>query len=264
MLRSFDFRCYAVIGILVLMTGCASTRDAPFSVTTAPPPVRGALHGMVLYAEPLRMAQTAVTGGHHEGMAQLRQPWIWSISASQRDTLYSSLKDLAQFAFLDELKRLGLKVRLGELPGASAGGWQMSGELKSIELNTYGRGLSGAFEGFGSAGNYWDARIVLAGVKLVDAKRGDVVWQGDIDQYAKLPGSPVKLDMTHFDLLANSLKMSLAGANPLKVAQATYKSKADYSVESPRDNPVELAARQGARDLVKRLTERLTQPAKIP
>jgi hypothetical protein len=264
MLRLFDFRWCAVVGALVLMAGCASTRDAPFSITTPPPPVRGVLHGMALQAEPLRMTQTAVNGGHHEGMAQLRQPWIWNISATQRDTLYSNLKDLAQFAFLDELRRLGLKVHLAPLPGATAGRLQMSGELKSIELNTYGRGLSGAFEGFGSAGNYWDARIGLAAVKVVDARNGEVLWQGDIEQYAKLPGSPVKLDMTHFDLLANSLKMSLAGAHPLKVAQATYKSKTDYAVESPRDNPVELAARQCARDLVKRLIERLTQAAKAP
>lgn len=264
MLQSFDFNLYALIGALALLVGCANTRNAPFSDTNPPPPIRGVLHGMALQAEPLRMTQVAVNGGHHEGMAQLRQPWIWNISATQRDTLYSSLKDLAQFAFLDELKRLGLKVYLTPQRGTPAGRLQMSGELKSIELNTYGRGLSGAFEGFGSAGDYWDARIVLAAVKVVDARNGQVLWQGDIDQYAKLPGSPVKLDMTHIDLLANSLKMSLAGVHPLKDTQATYGSKADYAVESRRDNPVELAARQGARDLVKQLTERLTQAAKAP
>lgn len=257
--------CGAALLMLALLAGCAGTRDLPYSATSPAPVLRAGLQGMQVDVELLRIDQTTISGGHHEGMAQLRQPWIWDISASQREALYSNVKEVARLAFLDELKRQGLKVRVLNQPlasSAAAGRLHIRGEIKDIELNTYGRGLSGRFEGFGSAGNYWEARVHLAGVQVVESRGGALVWQGDLQQYAKLPDSPVKLEMTHFDLLANSLKMGMAGTHPLKMADAAYKSKADYAVDKPHHNPVELAARSCARDLVQRIAEQMASSAK--
>lgn len=244
-------RSLAAAILAAALAGCASTRERPATPTTPAAPIRGPLAGLTLVVETFTADTAQVGGGHHEGIAQVRQPWIWDLSAEQRTALYGDLKDVARYAFLDELKRLGLKLSLS--PVGAKDGLRLSGALRRVELNTYGRGLSGRFEGFGSAGDYWEARVAFADVSVYDRQRKEVVWQGAIEQYAKRPGSPAKLDYTHWDLLANSLRMGLAGSDPGKLYDAVQASKADYTLAPTRDSPVEWAARLAARELVGRL-----------
>ncbi len=270
-----------VISAILALQGCGTTRDVPFTAAQLGAPGPSALKGVVVYAQGLRTDATVVSGGHHEGIAQVRQPWIWGISGEQREALYGDLKTIARYAFLDELRRLGLVVRVLPPPKDPGAAWALRADLVGVELNTYGRGLSGRFEGFGSAGNYWEAKVSLAHMAVLDQTQGSTVWQGDIAQYAKLPDSPVKLEMNEIDLLANSLRAGVAGADPLKVVDTTLKSKASYAVSpinananaktntnnitntSP-SNPVELAARLAARELVQHLATHAPPASKRP
>lgn len=245
-------RRIALVALLFLLAGCAGTRERPPTPTEPAPPLSGPLAGQTLVAEAFAIDATEVAGGHHEGLLQVRQPWIWDLSAEQRAALYGKLKDVARYAFLDELKRLGLQPTVGA-DAKARGGLELAGSLRRVELNTYGRGLSGRFEGFGSAGDYWEARVAFTDVRVLDRRRRDVVWQGDLDHYAKRPGSPAKLDYTHWDLLSKSLQIGLAGRDPGKLYDAIQGSKADYTLGPTRDNPVEWAARLAARDLAARL-----------
>jgi hypothetical protein len=258
------------LGLALALAGCAGTgtREMPATELPAATPARGALAGQSLAAEGLAADAAEVSGGHHEGILQVRQPWIWGLSDEQKAALYGDAREIARLAFLDELKRHGLKVRL-DGDGGKAAGLALSGRLASIELNTYGRGLSGRFEGFGSAGDYWEARVRFVDLELREAKTGTALWRGDLARYAKRPDSPAKLEYSHWDLLANSLRIGLAGNNPRKLYDAVKGSGADYALAVPTtpakpgepgggkgskpDNPVELAARLAARDLLSAL-----------
>lgn len=247
----------------LLLSACASTRDLPVTELPRAPALPAALKTWRLEVEPLHSDDTLVRGNHHEGVAQLPQPWIWGISDAQRHQLHAEMKTVVDAAFFDELARLGLQVRRppaddkeragGQNPrraGAPVVDLVLRGAIKSIELNTYGRGLKGKWEGYGSAGNYWEARLELTAVRLADRRSGKVYFEGDLQQYAKRPDSPVTLDMTVSDVIYQSASLGLAGTQPLKVAKAVRSSKADYSIGNVQDNPVEFAARLAARELV--------------
>jgi hypothetical protein len=246
------------LALTLALTGCAGTgtREMPATVLPAASPVKAPLAGQALAAEGLAADAAEVSGGHHEGILQVRQPWIWGLSEEQKAALYGDAREIARLAFLDELKRLGLKVRIeGGADTGKSGGLALTGRLGAVEIDTYGRGLSGTFEGFGSAGNYWEARVRFVDLEVSDARTGTTLWRGSIAQYAKRPESPAKLEYSHWDLLANSLRIGLAGSNPKKVYDAVKGSGADYTINAagkgPKtDNPVEFAARLAARDLV--------------
>ncbi|MDD5711217.1 MAG: hypothetical protein PHY31_00500 [Smithellaceae bacterium] len=125
----------------------------------------------------------------------------------------------------------------------------ITGTVKSVEMNTYGRVLTGMFEGFGSAGNYGEANIIFSNVTVQDAK-GKIVWQGGIAKYGKLLNCPVQLDWTAFTLVSKSLMMSAAGSDPTKLVNAVKSSGGDYHIEAITENPVEMAARLAAIDLI--------------
>ncbi len=195
-------------------------------------------------------AGAEIGGGHHEGLLQVRQPWIFGLKREQKDALYDNAASLAALAFVSELKRQGVRVAGLKPRGAGQRGparLRISGRVASVEINTYGRGT---VEGFGGAGDYWEATVIFKDMVFEDLLSHRVLWQGDVNAYAKLNGSPVQLDWTVLDVVLKSLRMGMAmsGASPdpLKVLRAARNFEATYSIKEVPATPMEVAGRVGA------------------
>ncbi|MFH1582013.1 MAG: hypothetical protein ABIC39_08130 [Pseudomonadota bacterium] len=242
------------------------TRSHPPTILSASPIVLSEKSRKVEIAiEPFDVSCTSISGGHYEGLLQVRQPWIFGISDYQKAALYGDLKNVVRYAFIDEFIRRGLKVIVPpehldklNLPeakiqkNAEMADLKITGTISSIELNTYGQGLRGTFEGFGSSGNYWESEIVLSDVMVVDRKQ-TIIWKGDVRQYGKLLNSPVKLDWTMFTLLSKSLQMSSAMGTPANLMRSVKSMSADYYIEKINKNPVEIAARLAAIEIIRKM-----------
>ncbi|MDI6687235.1 MAG: hypothetical protein QME06_03340 [Desulfobacterales bacterium] len=263
--------------IILCLSGCATvkmgaTRSHPPTVLPASPIVLSEKSRSVeIVIEPFDVSRTSILGGHYEGILQVRQPWIFGLSNYQKAAIYGDLKNVVRYAFIDEFIRRGLKVIVPQghldklnLPktkiqnNAEIADLKISGTISSIELNTYGQGLRGAFEGFGSSGNYWESEIVLSDVTVVDRKQ-TIIWKGNVRQYSKLFNSPVKLDWTIFTLLSKSLQMSSAMGGPANLMGAAKSMRGDYYIEKINENPVEIAARLAAIEIIRRLDNILAE-----
>ena len=250
----------------LIMTGCAkmsSTKSLPF--TEFPPPEIVTDHPARTFriaVRPFDISATEITGGHHEGLLQVRQPGIWGLSEGQREALYRDLGDIARYAFIDELlKRKQSVTIVGDTSYRGAADYVISGTLRSVELNTYGQGTR---EGWGSAGNYWEAEVVLSDVVIARAD-GTVLWSGEIDRYCKLEGSPAKLDWTVFTVVAKSLQQGLIlsqGPSPVHIQDAVESSGADYQLAPVTKNPVDIAARLAALEVLKIIAEQRSGESK--
>jgi hypothetical protein len=253
-------RCLALAAGFVLavlfLSGCAkmnATRSQPFTDF----PGYGALvadrgEKITIAVDPFDVSSTEIKGGHHEGLLQVRQPWIWGLSEEQKQVLYHDLPSVVRYAFIDELLKRKQRVVVfsGNAPG-SAADYMVTGAVKSVELNTYGQGTR---EGFGSAGNYWEAKIVMSDVAIVRTAGHATLWKGDITEYCKLEGSPAKLNWTIFTVISKSLQEGLAlsrGVTPGGLKEAVETSAADYTIDPVMRNPVDIAARLAALDVLK-------------
>ena len=245
-----------LVFVLFLMNGCAAIKmrgTSSLPPTTIPDRVEltGSIRQQTFEITLFDVSSTDVSGGHHEGLLQVRQPWIWGLSEEQKNTMYNDLANVARYAFINEFSRLGLKVLVADHTRLSSGklaAIAINGKIAAIEMNTYGHGLSGTFEGFGSAGNYWEAKVAFTDITVTDSS-GILIWSGNLEKYCKLAGSPVKLDWTIFTLMANSLKMSSTSLTTL--GDGIYSSKGEYRIEVAAANPVERAARLAAIDLLR-------------
>lgn len=199
---------------------------------------------------------TKIEGGHHEGLLQVRQPWLFGLSKEQRDVLYNNAGEVAALAFALELKRQGMSIvpyKEWSDEFVKQSDLLLTGRVDKVVINTYGRGT---IEGVGSAGNYWEATVYISDIQLKDIKAEKVLWKGDLKSYAKLDNSPAKLD---WDVLVLGKKL-LNGAlqfqkiqtstSPLDMASAgesyVRNWEATYSMERPDITPVEVAARHAA------------------
>ena len=148
-----------LLGVYV-MSGCAAnvTRSAPCTqlrpnMVQTPPLLKGCQLAVVQFDT----SNTKIEGGHHEGLLQVRQPWIFGISKEQKEMLYGNAGQVAALSFVSELKNQGLTVTLlKDMPGASSKDFDLilTGKVERVVLNTFGHGTK---EGFGSAGDYWEA-----------------------------------------------------------------------------------------------------------
>jgi len=255
---------------LYLFSGCAAnlTRSLPYTqvhpnkIDTAPC-VKGSHLGILFFDS----KEAEIEGGHHEGLLQVRQPWIFGLSKEQEEILYGNAGELAALSFASELKRQGMVVSLlKDGRDSSSNGYELllTGKVKRVILNTYGHGTK---EGFGSAGNYWEATVFFANIQLKDMQSNEVLWAGDIQGYAKLKDSPARLDWTMLTVAIKSLKGALylqqmqAAASPLK---AMSKAKgyvtnweADYTVERYEISPIEVAARHAAAQFLQNIKTRI-------
>jgi hypothetical protein len=239
---------------------CGATRSVPATVFPGAAVVPGNATALKIAIRPFSTEATVIKGGHHEGLLQVRQPWIFGLSGEQKQQLYGSLRDVVRYAFIDEFVRQGASVYIPEshlkhvliptsrhLATEDKARFFLSGTIRSIELNTYGRGLGGSMEGAGSSGNYWEAEIVFDDVVITDRKTGTEIFRGGFKTYCKLDNCPLKLDWTMTTLLTRSLD-SIRGmsAGPLGTVDAVRAFKADYLMEPSEQNPPDIAARLGA------------------
>ena len=98
----------------------------------------------------------------------------------------------------------------------------------------------------------------MSDVAIVRYSDKKTIWQGDIKQYCKLQGSPAKLDWTIFTVIRKSLENSLTlskGATPARIEKVVDNTAGDYELEPVNQNPVEIAARLAALDVLKRILE---------
>jgi hypothetical protein len=243
---------------MLFLSGCMAgkTRSLPF--TEYPPAHAGIDHlrKVTIAVRPFEIASTEIKGGHHEGLMQVRQPWIWGLSKEQEGTLFGDLGNVVRYAFIDELlKRNQRVIIVGQGFPTRKPDYTVTGTLRSVELNTYGQGTR---EGFGSAGDYWEATVALADVAIVRSRDNATVWQGDMAEYCKLANSPAKLDWTIFTVLQKSLQEGLAlskGVTPGGVQEAIETSAASYVVGTTGKTPVEIASRLAALHVLMRIAE---------
>jgi hypothetical protein len=251
---------------LHLLSGCAAnvTRSRPFTqvrpdIIDIAPNLRSCRLGIVLFDH----KDTKIEGGHHEGLLQVRQPWIFGISKAQKDMLYGNAGELAALSLASELKNQGLSVTLLEDVRATPlenFDLVLTGKVERVLLNTYGHGTK---EGFGSAGNYWEATVFFSNIQLKDTQSDRVFRVDDIQSYAKLENCPAQLDWTMLTVAVKSLQGALllyqiqTASSPLTVASKGKKYvetfKADYTVDKYVISPIEVAARHAAAQFLQRV-----------
>ncbi len=196
-----------------------------------------------------------IEGGHHEGLLQVRQPWVFGLSKEQRDLLYGNAGEVASLAFALELQRQGMPlVAYREWKGdVIKADLLLSGRVDRIVINTYGRGT---IEGFGSAGDYWEATVYISDIQVKDVRSGTVLWQGNVKSYAKLENSPAKLDWNILTLGKKILNGALelqkvqTATTPMGVASAAEAYvrnwEGTYTLDRTDITPVEVAGRYAA------------------
>jgi hypothetical protein len=240
-----------------LMAGCMAgkTRSLPF--TEFPPadatPITH-LKRSTIAIQPFDISSTEIAGGHHEGLLQVRQPWIWGLSKEQQEVLYGDLGNVVRYAIIDELlKRNQHVIILGQGFQTRKPDYTVTGAVRSVELNTYGQGTR---EGFGSAGNYWEVTLELGDIVIVRSRDNAMVWKGEVTEYCKLPDSPAKLDWTIFTVLQKSLQEGLAlskGVTTGAIQDVVETSAATYEIGPMQKNPVEIASRLAALEILRHI-----------
>lgn len=221
------------------------------NITPLPPVLRDNSIALVVFDS----RDVKIEGGHHEGLLQVRQPWIFGLSKEQRDILYGNAGEVAALAFALELKRQGVplvayKEWKGDIIKADL---LISGRVDRIVINTFGRGT---IEGFGSAGNYWEATVYISDIQVKDLRSGTVLWQGNINSYAKMDNSPAKLDWNMLTLGKKVLNGALGlqkvqtATTPMGVASAAEAYvrnwEGTYTFDRTDITPVEVASRYAA------------------
>jgi len=244
----------------LLLNGCMAgkTRSLPFTEYPPEEDINLGAGKFTIEVNPFDISSTDIKGGHYEGLLQVRQPWIWGLSKEQKESLYGDLGNIVRYAIIDEFLRRNQRVII---PGYSAPteriDYSITGAVRSVELNTYGQGTR---EGFGSAGNYWEATIEVSDIAIVRYSDRKKIWQGDVAQYCKLDGSPAKLDWTIFTVIRKSLENRVTlskGLTPVGIKKVVENSAGDYELGPINQSPVELAARLAALEILRHIMEQL-------
>ncbi|MBN2145368.1 MAG: hypothetical protein JW774_12185 [Candidatus Aureabacteria bacterium] len=258
--------CILTLFIVVIFSGCATFDN----VGTKPLPLSEPVQPFIGLSSRLKnktvgvylsIDQTKIDGGHYEGLLQAKQVWITAPSKKQKAALYGPAKEVSLYSFMDELGRQGLLIHFIKEWNNSLStqfDYVITGTIEKIILNTYGRGFIG---GYGSAGDYWEARIFFTGIKLIETASSNTIYEDNMETYAKLAPCPIKLNWSLFTVVSNSL--SMAFQVPAKtflgtVAQgrdAIYSWKATYQMDNYMVTPIEVASRKGACELLKRIKE---------
>lgn len=240
----------ALLLLIVTANGCALNATRWHPITPLEPPsvnLSQTLKERMICVIPFESTPESVTGSHHEGLLQVRQHGIFGLSQEQRTVLYQSAPTLAVVAFASELKRQGTQILM--MSNNSGQSFQsvncrflLSGLVELIDLNTFGRGT---IEGFGSAGNYWEATVKFKDVQLKDLNTQKSTKVGGIQAYAKLEPSPATLNWTMLTVVLKSLQEGAQGY--LNTWQG------EYSIEPHLISPIEVAARYAAFQFLQRV-----------
>jgi len=264
--RNLFLSALPLLLISYLLSGCAANLTRSIPVTPIHPDIIGLeprFKNIHLGIQLFENKDAKIEGGHHEGLFQVRQPWIFGISKAQKEALYGNAGQLAALAFASELKNQGFNVTLfedGLKPDPNGHGLLLTGKVERIVLNTYGRGTK---EGFGSAGDYWEASVYFSDIVLEDNISKKVYWSGNLQSYAKLENCPAKLDWTMLTLAVRIIKGSLylyqmqtasSTLSALSKGKSYVKNwEAEYELEAYDVSPIEVAARHASAQLLKNI-----------
>ena len=245
--------------IALTFTGCAANKTRDVLATPPTPQIlksRAVLDGKNIAIQLFDFDEVEIEGGHHEGLLQVRQIWNYGLSEDQETRLYHNAGKVAALAFAAELGRQGLKVNLlhkSEPVPDQTSDFLLSGEVKRVILNTFG---GGTLEGLGSAGNYWEATVLFTGLQLKELSTNRTIWQGKLEQYAKLENSPARLNWGNLTLVTKSIEGAFflqevqASANLVDTISGGNRYikhwQGDYSLQHYDVSPIEVAARYAA------------------
>jgi len=233
--------------VLLFASGCM-TRSVPFTPVTIS---KISLPKEIRYKKFITrlpdISRTDISGGHHEGLLQVRQPGFFGLSGEQKKILYGNIAEIAGTSFLGELVYQKVNLTLVEdgqsLPKAD---YMIYCNVNKVTLNTYGNGANG----FGSAGNYWEAYVELE-IVLENLRTRTKESFGKFTGYAKLDNSPAKLNWTVLDVL---FKSAIATQQSLLGQVNTWRG--DYSLEGRDISPVEIAGRLASDKWLLKLAEK--------
>ncbi len=219
--------------LFIFLTGCVTTRPPDTILAEASPTLSQKLPGLKIALLFVPLSEQ-VAGSHHEGLLKVPQPWIFGLSADQKLLLRHNAQSMAYQSFIDELRRLGVEV--SEKPEKNETVWTL--QLNELRIDTFGDG----WKGFGSAGNYWEARL---GVSVRDKNSKSF----EISSLAVSSPAPAKMDaMTFVNMFVYFAKPSLLNL-----------PSASYALDLSQTNPVENAARLAARDFKMHLIKSFEQ-----
>jgi hypothetical protein len=210
----------------------------PPAQTSLPAELRGKRIAVTLAFDSAR-----IKGGHHEGLLQMRQPWFLGLKAEQRHLLYDNAGQVAALAFGSEVQNQGLQVQPEDAE------FTLTGTVQTVTMNTYGHG---SLEGFGSAGNYWEATVAFTDLRLTENRTGRLLWQGDQEGYAKLTPCPLHMDWGILKTMIKVMQTSVTLTNPKTVADpfavndSLHTFDDAYVLDEVKATPIEVAARQAA------------------
>ena len=133
-------------------------------------------------------------------------------------------------------------------------------KIDKILLNTFGRGT---FEGFGSAGDYWESKVSFSEIKLESTSKDKILFIEKMETYAKLKPCPAKLDWSFLTIINKSLQNSIktegientkCAAKAISISNSYFKNwEATYHMDGYLITPFELASRKAACEILKKV-----------
>jgi hypothetical protein len=237
---------FVLLAVLEFQTGCGlrtvEATPMPKAQASLPAQVQGKTVSVALAFNAAK-----VKGGHHEGLLQVRQPWFMGLTSEQRHLLYDNAGQVAALGFAAGLKDQGLVVQ----PEQAA--YLLGGTVRVVTMDTYGHGSK---EGFGSAGNYWEAKVEFSELKLTEALTGRVLWEGSQEGYARLTPCPLHMDWGILKVLVQTMSTSLQLSTPKGLLNQVVSRDAfdgyegSFKLEDVTATPIEVAARQAAVEML--------------
>lgn len=243
MFRKFS-KFFLFLLFLQIISGCAqmklpSTKNLPY---TKLEPLNSELNKLDK-SKPILIANfnadiAEVEVKHHEGILQVEQPtYFGGPSNEQKKKIAVLAAAQVRDGFIEELKKFGFNV-FDYLETACF--YDIQGKVSKITIKTYGRGYGGV----GSAGDYWESYTSLTDITVFDSCENKKQHIGNIDAYAKVKDSPVKLKGSVLEGILLGIEII---KNPLKGLMP------DYELEDTLQSPMYLTGRIAAQKLIMKL-----------
>lgn len=234
-----------ILLFLHAISGCAqmklpSTKNLPYTKLSPLNPELNQLDK----SKPINIANfitdiAEVEVKHHEGILQVEQPtYFGGPSYEQKKRLAVLATAQVRDGFVEELKKAGFNVfEYLETPCF----YDVKGKISKIIIKTYGDGYGGV----GSAGNYWESYTYLTDIAMFDSCENKQNNVGNIEAYAKVKDSPVKLKGSVLEGILIGIEII---KNPLKGLMP------DYELEDTSQSPMYLTGRIAAQKLIMKLS----------
>lgn len=237
-----------LLPILFLLYGCTES----ITETVVPPSNYAAapgLKGVVIYAEPCSADNAELKVSHYEGLMKVPQPTFFGgMPKADRDRIKDMSVQIAQYNLLMPLEKSGavfkkyspdIKMERNSV--------RLLCSIKKIRVGIYDNG----YDGFGSAGNYWEADTDFDGLSII--KNGKSAELEPISSHGQLKNAPVNPG-TLMDALIISVKIA---KNP--IGEAFALNDIDYHLDTSAKSPVEIASYLAGIELAKQVAQKIRQ-----